>query len=404
MVSLGSIVRDYGAAYKLQYSPPPLHLKVLDAVAACRTSALGGHAKACTTCGAIKVYYDSCCNRHCPGCQAFKKEKWVEDRKKELLPVAYLHVVFTLPHELNPLVLSNDRLIYSLLFKAVNQTIKQLGADPKWLGAQTGMIAVLHTWGSTLTLHPHIHCIIPAGGLSFDGKKWKSTKKKHYLAPNKTVIAPIFRGKFMSLLTTAFDLGQLQFFGAAKIYEDFKELHKLFTTISTKKWNVHAKTSFGGPEQIINYLSRYTHRIAISNHRILDIKNGRVSFTYKNYKAVKTKNCPAPIETTSLDVLEFIRRFLMHVVPKGFQRIRYYGFLATVNRKTKLEHIKKLLNFNGPNIQPINWQQRLIQLTGIDPDCCSFCNSKTLQFIGYVPPQTLTGRGPPQIIIIPPLK
>jgi len=329
---------------------------VLDAISQCRTSALGGHAWVCTNCGGVHAHYNSCGNRHCPNCQAFEKEKWVEARKSELLPVGYLHLVFTLPHELNPLIRSNDRLLYGLLFKAVWQTVAKLSGQSRWLGAQTGMIAVLHTWGSNLSLHPHLHCIVPCGGLNKDQSAWIPTKKKNFLAPNKEVIAPLFRAIFLKHLRRAYEAGQLEFHGQAQVYKDPKQLTKLYRTLQAKKWNVYAKKPFGGPAQIINYLSRYTHRIALSNNRILGLKNGRVTISVKNYKKKDAKGLPL-ITSLTLCVLEFIRRFLLHVLPKGFQRIRYYGILSTRNRKTKLKKAQQLLQYQPPPKNPLNWKQ-----------------------------------------------
>jgi len=402
-LTIGHIVRTFRQAYTERFRPPPLHLKVLSAIANCRTAALGGHASVCTSCGGVQVWYNSCGNRHCPQCQAFEKEKWVEKRKAELLPVQYLHLVFTLPHELNPLVLSNDRLLYNLLFRAVWQTVKQLGEDHKWLGAQMGMIAVLHTWGSNLSLHPHLHCILPAGGIT-ESRQWKPTRKKNFFVPVRQVLSPVFRGKFMSLLTMAFEKGELRFFGQAKPLEDISQLRCLFRKLYGKSWVVFAKKPFGGPEQIINYLSRYTHRIAISNHRIAALNNGAVCFHYKDYKTKDANGLPL-VKTLTLGALEFLRRFLLHVLPKGFQRIRYYGFLATRNRKTKLKQLQVSLKFKPPAFQQIPWQQRLEQLTGTDPGTCAFCQSKTMLFLGYLPRQPSQGRSPPALlnIIIPPM-
>jgi len=400
MPSLGEIFRQYVPAYLHQYTPPVCHLKVIKAISNCRTAALGGHAWVCTSCGGVHVHYNSCGNRHCPQCQAFEKEKWVEARKSELLPVGYLHLVFTLPHELNPLVLSNDRLLYNLLFKSVWETVRQLTKQSKWLGGQTGMIAVLHTWGSNLSLHPHLHCILPCGGLSADQMEWISTIKKNFLAPNKKVIAPIFRGVFLKHLRKAYESDALNFFGQATQYKPSKELSKLFRTLHQKNWNVYAKKPFGGPAQIINYLSRYTRRIAISNHRIVGLKNDRLTFSVKNYKKKDAKGLPI-IETLTLGVLEFIRRFLLHVLPKGFQRIRYYGILSTRNRKTKLRKAQQLLKYQPSPKNPLDWKQRLQQLTGIDPDACPFCKQKTLQHLGFIPQQLKPiGRSPPIAIRI----
>ena len=393
--TFGQILQKYGSTYIQQYAVAAAHLKVIDAIRNCRTSGLGGHAWVCTSCGGVHVHFNSCGNRHCPQCQAFEKEKWVEKRKQELLPVPYLHLVFTIPHELNPLVLSNDRLMYNLLFKATWQTINKVAKDKRWLGAQTGMIAVLHTWGSNLSLHPHLHLIIPSGGLNKERTKWIGTKKKAFLAPNKKVLSPIFKAIFLKLLTKAFETDQLEFFGQAKLYEDITQLRQLFAVLQRKKWNVYAKKPFGGPAQILNYLSRYTHRVAISNHRIVGLKNNQLTFSVKDYKRKNDKGLPI-IRNLTLNVLEFIRRFLLHVLPKGFQRIRYFGILAIRNRKTILKTVQALLNHQPPAISPLHWKERLEQLRGVHPDSCPFCGLKTLKELGFIPQQFIPiGRSPP---------
>ena len=395
MIKIGEIFRKYAPAYLKQFPACANHLKVIDAIRNCRTSALGGHAWVCTSCGGMHVHYNSCGNRHCPQCQAFEKEKWVEKRKQELLPVPYLHLVFTLPHELNPLVLSNDRLMYNLLFKATWKTIQQIAKDKRWLGAQTGMIAVLHTWGSNLSLHPHLHLIIPSGGLNENGTAWINTKKKAFLAPNKKVLSPIFKAIFLKLLTKAYENDQLEFFGKAKVYEELVQLRLLFKTLQSKKWNVYAKKPFGGPAQILNYLSRYTHRVAISNHRIVELNDNKLTFSVKDYRQKDEKGLPK-IKNLTLNVFEFIRRFLLHVLPKGFQRIRYFGILAIRNRKTKLKAVQTILKHQPPAINPLHWKERLEQLTGVDVDVCSFCGQKTLKVLGVIPQQWIPiGRSPP---------
>ena len=395
MIKIGEIFRKYAPASLKQIPACATHLKVIDAIRNCRTSALGGHAWVCTSCGGMHVHYNSCGNRHCPGCQAFEKEKWVEKRKQELLPVPYLHLVFTIPHELNTIVLSNDRLIYNILFKATWQTIQQVAKDKRWLGAQTGMIAVLHTWGSNLSLHPHLHLIIPCGGLNKEGTKWISTKKKAFLAPNKKVLSPIFKAIFLKLLRKAYETEELQFFGQAKVYQNIEKLRELFTQLQRKNWNVYAKQPFGGPAQILNYLSRYTHRVAISNRRIVGLKNDKLTFSVKDYKHKNEKGLPL-VKNLTLNVLEFIRRFLLHVLPKGFQRIRYFGILAIRNRKTKLKTVQSLLKHKVPAINPLHWKERLEQITGVHPDTCPFCGQKTLKELGFIPQQFVPiGRSPP---------
>lgn len=400
MLKLGTIINQFGPSYIQQYQPPPLHLKVLNAISQCRSAALGGHAWVCTNCGGVHVHYNSCGNRHCPQCQAFEKEKWVEARKQELLPVSYLHVVFTIPEQLNALVLSNDRLIYNLLFKAAWQTIKQLATDKQWLGAEAGMIAVLHTWGSNLSLHPHLHCIFPCGGLNKDQSAWITTKKKSFLAPNKKVIAPIFRALFMKLLVQAFEEGKLVFFGSASCYKEVHQLNELFRKLQQINWNVYAKKPFGGPAQIINYLSRYTHRIAISNQRLVALTGNKLTFSVKNYKQLDEKGLPKRT-TLTLEVFEFIRRFLLHVLPKGFQRIRYFGILAICNRKKKLRVAQRLLQYQAAPKNPLDWKQRLLALTGVDVDACPFCKQKTLVVLGFIPRYlSPIGRDPPVTIKI----
>jgi len=401
VINLGQIIRQYGQAYIEQYRPPKTHLKVLSAIQNCRTAALGGHAWVCQACACLHVRYNSCRNRHCPNCQAFEKEKWIEHRKEELIPVPYLHIVFTLPHQLNSLTISNDRLIYQLLFKAAWQTLQTISEDKKWLGAQMGMIAVLHTWGSNLSLHPHLHCIVPAGGWDNEKQKWRATKNKRFLAPNKKVLSPVFKGIFMRLLIEAIEEGQVHFYGQAKMYEDMEQLRNLLQQLYKLNWVVYAKRPFAGPIQIIKYLSRYTHRIAISNHRIVALKDDKITFTVKNYRKLDKKG--QPLKTTlTIGVLEFLRRFLMHVLPFRFVRIRYYGILSIRNRKTKLLQIQKHLGHQRPPRSVLTTQQRLQQL-GIDPNQCPYCQQSTLTFLGYIPQTYLPpNKSPPLDILVVP--
>lgn len=308
---------------------------VLRTLAACRTSVLGGHLEQCDHCGQERPAYNSCHDRHCPKCQAAARGEWLQQRQAELLPVNYFHVVFTLHHLLAPLALQNKEVIYGILFRAVAETLQEIAAAPKHLGAQIGFLAVLHTWGQQLLQHPHLHCVVPGGGLAPDGSRWIAAEEDFFL-PVK-VLSRKFRGKFLDFLRRAYTQGKLDFHGRLTHLKDPKEFNRLVSACYDTEWVVYAKPPFGGPEQVLKYLARYTHRVAISNHRLVSLEDGEVTFRYQDY-ADGSKQKQMTIPAT-----EFLRRFLLHVLPSGFVRIRYYGFLANRNRKTKLARCRDLL-------------------------------------------------------------
>ena len=317
------------------------HLKVLRAIEHCRTAALGGHVDACSQCGHRAISFNSCRNRHCPKCQSNARNKWVQQRADELLPVTYFHVVFTLPHELSALALRNKRILYELLFRICSETLLEIAADPKHLGAQIGFLSILHTWGQNLLHHPHLHCVIPAGGLAPDRSSWISPRRPNFLLPVR-VLSKVFRGKFLEALEAAFHNGELTFCGNVEHLAQPTHFQRLLHQLSRKKWVVYAKRPFGGPEHVLQYLARYTHRVAISNHRLADFDGKQVTFRWKDYAHGNKKRRM----TVSAD--EFLRRFLLHVLPGGFTRIRYFGFLANRRRAVAIELCRKLLNASEP--------------------------------------------------------
>jgi Putative transposase/Transposase zinc-binding domain len=311
------------------------HIKVLRAIARCRTSALGGHRDRCPRCGYQAISYNSCRNRHCPKCQTATRDKWLAARQQELLAVGYSHVVFTLPQELSLLALQNKKALYSLLFRASAETLLQIAADPKHLGAEIGFLSVLHTWGQNLLHHPHVHCVIPAGGLSPDHSQWVRPRYAFFL-PVK-VLSRVFRGKFVAGMKRLFRQRKLVFAGKLKPLAHPKAFSSFLRPLFRKDWIVYAKPPFGGPHHLLHYLARYTHRVAISNHRLIAFENNQVAFRWKDYAHGNKQR----IMTLSAD--EFLRRFLMHVLPRGFVRIRFFGFLANRRRAALLPLCQQLL-------------------------------------------------------------
>jgi hypothetical protein len=311
------------------------HVKVLLAIARCRTAALGGHLDGCTRCGHRAISYNSCRNRHCPKCQAGARERWLEKRRQELLPIPYVHVVFTLPRHLAPLVLQNKKVIYDLLFRTSAETLLEVARDPQHLGAEIGFFSVLHTWSQKLELHPHVHCVVPAGGLSADGTRWIKPRYD-FLLPVE-VLGRVFRGKFHEALKGAFHDGKLNFHGDLKLLAQPKTFAAWLRPLFRKNWVVYSKPPFGGPEHVLRYLGRYTHRVAISNHRLISFADGKVTFRWRD-SAHHNEQKLLPL---SLD--EFLRRFLLHLLPQGFVRIRNFGFLANRKRATTLPLCLQLL-------------------------------------------------------------
>ena len=311
------------------------HVKVLLAMARCRTAALGGHLDECMRCGHRAISYNSCRNRHCPKCQAGARDRWLAARRQELLPTRYVHVVFTLPRELAPLALQNKKVIYDLLFRASAETLLEVARDPKHLGAQIGFFSVLHTWSQKLELHPHVHCVVPAGGLSADHPHWIKTRYAFFL-PVK-VLSRVFRGKFVAALKRAFCDGRLRFHGDLTLLAQPKTFSSWLRPLFRKDWVIYSKRPFGGPQQVLRYLGRYTHRVAISNHRLISFADGQVTFRWRD----SAHNNEQKLMTLALD--EFLRRFLLHLLPEGFVRIRNFGFLANRKRATNLPLCFQLL-------------------------------------------------------------
>jgi predicted Zn-ribbon and HTH transcriptional regulator len=313
-----------------------LQLRVLFAIEHCRTAALGGHLDRCQQCGYEATSFNSCRSRHCPKCQTNARNKWIAERQKELLPVKYVHVVFTIPHQLSWLALQNKKVIYDLLFRASAATLLEIAADPKHLGAEIGFLSVLHTWGQNLQIHPHLHCVIPSGGLSTDHQHWVRPRYPFFLPVG--VLSRVFRGKFVAGLKLAFRQRKLLFPGSLKPLAVEKAFHAFLRPLFRQDWVVYAKRPFGGPEHVLHYLARYTHRVAISNHRIVNLADGKVTFRWKDY-AHKNKK-----RLMTVTAEEFLRRFLLHTLPRGFVRIRFCGFLANRRRRELLPLCRHLLN------------------------------------------------------------
>jgi len=367
-LEVGDILRAHGAAYQARHPVTHQQVRVLRRLTECRTAALGGHVDACSDCGFTRISYNSCRDRHCPKCQASKRAAWLETRLERLLPVGYFHVVFTLPALLSPLVLHNQRLLYDLLFRAASATLLTLAADPQRLGAQVGITAILHTWGQNLLFHPHLHCVVTGGGLAPDGQHWVAGRRR-YLLPVK-VLGKLFRGKFLAGLKKAYQAGQLKLTGSVMHLGDPRAFPQLLQQLYSNNWVVYAKRPFGGATQVFRYLGRYSHRVAIANSRLASMEHDRVSFRWKDY----SDNHRTKVMTVSAE--EFIRRLLLHVLPKGFVRIRHFGLLASVNVATKLQRCRQLLGqetSSGP--QPAKcWVDRVLEWTGQDPRRCPHCH------------------------------
>lgn len=313
----------------------PSQRRVFSDIQACRTAALGGHVGACDACGHREISYNSCRNRHCPKCQALARAQWLEQRAAELLPISYFHVVFTLPAEVAALALQNKKLLYGMLFEAASQTLTEVAANPRHLGAEIGILAVLHTWGQNLMHHPHLHCVVSGGGLTPDGTRWRASRKYYFLPVR--VLSRVFRNKFRALLQRAFQRGELGFFGELQSLADPDAFRRFLTAATQREWVVYAKRPFGDATCVLKYLARYTHRVAISNRRLLAYRDGQVTFCYKDYAQQSRQR------TMTLPAGEFIRRFLLHVLPSGFMRIRHYGYLANRHRRQKLAVCRRLL-------------------------------------------------------------
>jgi len=373
---LADILRNYGDEYRQNHALPLSHLRVMRAVERCRTAALGGHLQQCDACGFEHPAYNSCRNRHCPKCQSLAKARWLEKQKSELLPTGYFHLVFTLPHELNRLILVNKKPLINILFKAVSETLLEFGQTH--LKGISGITAVLHTWDQTLLDHFHLHCLVPAGALSFDQHRWIPARK-NFLFP-VTALSIVFRGKFLDLLKKAFDQNKLLFAGQIAPLAAGATFNVLLKALRKKPWVVYAKKPFGSPDHVLDYLGRYTHRVALSNDRILSAHNGEITFTYRDRKNHD------PRKPMKLDTEEFIRRFLLHVIPKGLMRVRHFGFLAN-NSKGRLSKCRQLMGLLPPLPKPPqrSAHELMLELTGIDLMRCPRCQNGTLIFVAYLP-------------------
>jgi predicted Zn-ribbon and HTH transcriptional regulator len=362
---LADIFRRYGQSYRETHCLPGAHRKVMQAVSVCRTAELGGHLKRCDSCGFEHPSYNSCRNRHCPKCQSLTKAQWLQKQSAELLPVGYFHLVFTLPHELNRLILANKKPLLALLFKAVGETLLEFGR--RRLGGTVGIIAVLHTWDQKLKDHFHLHCLVPAGALSLDQRCWVKARR-NFLFPVKA-LSVVFRGKFLDLLQQAGEKGKIEI--------PSEKLQGL----RHKNWIVYAQKPFGSPQTVLDYLGRYTHRVALSNDRILKVDNGEVTLSYRDRSDGDRK------KSMTLDAHEFIRRFLLHVLPDGFMRIRHFGFLANRSKKRALARCRQLLNLDPalPQWSHLSTKDLLLKITGIDLSRCPNCQKGTMIVIAELP-------------------
>lgn len=353
--------------------------KAFEAIRRCRTAALGGHVDACDQCGYVRISYNSCRNRHCPKCQHLATAEWLEERQRMLLPVPYFHLVFTLPTELHELVRYNERALYQLLFDAAWNSVQQLALDPRFVGAQTGMIAVLHTWGQNLHFHPHVHCIVPGGGWCAKSKKWKPARK-HFFLPVKA-LSRLFKGKFLAALKALNQQQALQILPESPFEQRLQQAY-------AKDWVVYAKAPFAGPQSLIAYLGRYTHKVAIGNERILNVSPQQVTFRYRDYADQNQS------KVMTLAITEFARRFLQHVLPHGFRKVRYYGILANRTQQVALAACRKALKVKAPLPKIVlPWQEKFYQLTGVDPTRCPCCEQGKMITVNILPPP----RAPPKI-------
>jgi hypothetical protein len=365
-LEVADIFRRYGADWRAAHAG---HVsgdqgRVMAAIEACRTAALGGHVEGC---GHVRVAYNSCRNRHCPKCQGLARAQWLEDRQAELLPVPYFHVVFTVPVAVAEIAFQNKAAVYAILFRAAAETLRALAADPRHLGAEVGCVAVLHTWGQTLQHHPHVHGIVPGGGPSPDGSRWVACRPGFFLPVR--VLSRLFRRLFLEQLDAAFATGTLRFFSELAGLADPDAFARHLAPVRRAEWVVYAKPPFGGPEQVLAYLGRYTHRVALTNSRLLDLEDGRVLFRWKDYRHHDKA------KVMSLEAGEFIRRFLLHVLPSGFHRIRHFGFLANGHRAGKLALCRRLLAAPPPEpAEPAgDYRERYRRLTGHSLDICPCC-------------------------------
>jgi hypothetical protein len=367
-IEVADIFCRYADQYCQQFPISPEQFKVLNLIKVCRTAALGGHLHRCDQCGYEKPAYNSCRNRHCPKCQTVAKEKWLDARRAELLPCGYFHLVFTLPHELNPIILSNKEKLLGLLFSTVNQVLQSFAQDPQWrLVGKIGYLAVLHTWSQTLLDHFHLHCLVPAGVLSLNEQKWIKARVSYLFRTQS--LAKAIKHHYIQQLRRLYQDGQLNFAGNTQGLASPASFGQLVHALNKKDWIVYAKRPFAGPQQVLEYLGRYTHRVAISNHRLRGLDNNQVTFTYRDRSDADT------LKPMTLAATEFIRRFLLHVLPEGFVKIRYCGFMAHRHKQRYIGLIRKLIDPQAqePEKLKLTVAEMMLRLTGIDITCCPKC-------------------------------
>lgn len=393
-LELADIFREFGDLFRREYGKSMCYdqFRVIRAVEVCRTAELGGHVDQCDHCEHQVISYNSCRNRHCPKCQSLATDEWLKARSADILPVDYYHIVFTVPDAIAKIMLQNKKVMFSILFRAVSETLRTVAADPKHLGAEIGFMAILHTWGQNLMFHPHIHCVVPGGGLSDNKENWVHCNDGFFLPIR--VLSRLFRGKFLSLMRKAVDQGKIQFHGSLEHLKDPEHFNRILNVCYRMEWVVYSKSPFGGPEKVLEYLARYTYKIAISNHRLLKLEGDQVSFHYRDYSNGNR------LRIMTLYVLEFIRRFLMHVLPPGFTRIRYYGFLGNRYRAQKLQLCRELLNANPPekkhSTQSLDWKDCYEKVTGLPVDLCPFCQKGHMVTIRLLRPSSFRkSRSPP---------
>ena len=377
---LADVFRQFGPAFRDRNAASLSggRRRAMIAIENCRTAALGGHVEACGDCGHRRSAYNSCRNRNCPKCQGLARAQWLEDRQAELLDVPYFHVVFTVPQEIEVIAFQNQIVVYDILFQAASETLRRIAADPRHLGAEIGFLGVLHTWGQNLQHHPHVHFLVPGGGISPDGERWVHCRPGFFLPVR--VLSRMFRGLLLHYLDQAFTAGHLNFLSAYRHLHEPAAFRRYLTPLHGAEWVVYAKRPFAGPAQVLDYVGRYTHRVAISNNRLLSMDEGKVQFRWKDYRDGNRQ------KTMTLDGAEFIRRFLIHVLPDGFHRIRYYGFLGNCHRARKLALCRELLGMApaAPRASPENYQDRFEALTGRSLRECPHCHTGIMVVIDSI--------------------
>jgi hypothetical protein len=391
-LEVADIFRQVGPAYRQDHADAISggQRRVMRAIERCRTAALGGHVEQCDACGHQRISFNSCRSRHCPKCQSLVRAQWLEDRQAELLPVEYFHVVFTVPQEIAAIAYQNKAVVYDILFHATAETLRTIAADRRHLGAEIGFISILHTWGQNLLHHPHLHCVVPGGGVAPDGQRWIACRPGFFLPVR--VLSRLFRRLFLTQLRQAFDEGELRFFNNLAALQGPDAFASYLAPVAHAEWVVYAKAPFGGPQQVLDYLGRYTHRVAISNNRLIDFADGQVAFAWKDYRHESRR------KIMRLDAQEFVRRFLLHVLPTGFQRIRHYGLLANRYRQIKLDHCRQLLGAPAPVLElhdaALDYRDHYQRLTGVSLRDCPQCGRGQMVRIESFLPGTLP-RGPP---------